>query len=1853
MIHISALRNKKWFKASCMFMAINMLGTAFPTVSYGLTGGPSQPEFSAFTPLGTNDMVDMSSGDFSYNIPLMDVGGYPLNLGYKSGVTTDQEASWVGLGWNLSVGQINRNVRGLPDDFKGDEMNYQNYMKPNKTYGANFQVTPALFGANFLENIPPNNGVTLSFGMEMKYNNYNGVSISPSLGVSYSMSGASSLSFNVQSTPEGLAINPSVSFSETMKSKKGKETDLKASVGVAFNSRQGITSTNMGGQVGEKKGSITFPFINKTYTPTNSNAMINNNFTFNAALGAELFGGEAQGQITGYGSVQKLAENEKDKTEYAYGYEHTDEAKSTDILDLNREKDGSFSVNSTNLPLVNYTYDMYSIQGQGIGGTFRPHRSGVGHLYDQQVSNTGASVNLGLEIGGGNAVHAGLDIEVSPHFGGSGKWQYGNYAVQHLTGSDQSNRLDYEKVYFKNIGDLSTDFEYTNLFENKLGGYQPMHVHLGGGKYTRHAASEFKVKSTSSPNSFGTTPINSKIERAQRLGRNTSILKMTAGEMGKMGLGSFVNSNAQQHHTAGFRIVRNDGARYNYYNAIYNNVKKEVTFSMAGATGDCTTGLVSYNPGIDNKPEANTRGDQYFNAVKTPAYAHTYLLSSILSADYSDIDGVNGPSPNDLGTYTLFKYQQKTPVYKWRVPYKQNKATYNEGLKTKKDDDRGNYIYGEKELVYIEKIETKTHVAVFKLNPRKDGYGVNGENGGWGSSSKMYQLEKIELFAKPEYDADPTNATPIKTAHFVYDYSLCKGVPNNLKNINNSTETSTNEMSNEGGKLTLRKVYFTYRDSKMGQYSDYHFNYADINHDGNVDGDENPSYNLKAYDIWGGFKPNVGGCYLTSTITAPEYNYVEQDSQEKADKWSAAWSLTSIELPSGGEIKVHYESDDYEYVQDKRAMQMFKVFGAGEDSNPAHPQNGMVTTLANNEGILYKSNASKEVHNYLYVKLPEGLGSTDAEAKLAFIQKCLTPLADKPIYFRFLTNMTRSGGRNTGWTSSNRFDYVTGYCFLKKSSLNASAIHIGTISGQKYISVPIQEDTVGANDDAHPISKAGWQFGRKFLNQLVYGFSDLDETQSPQGVFAQIFAGPVLNLIETFQGPNNALRQKLIARRFIPGKAWIRLGLAKKKKLGGGSRVKKIEMLDKWDTMTGLDTKFGQFYGQEYEYKLENGASSGVATYEPIGGKENPFIEPVFSYVNRLLAPDEENYVEKPFGESFFPSPAVTYSRVTVKNIGRNKVIGGVQKEVKKHATGKVVHEFYTSKDYPTKVDLTKPEVHEDNDPVMQSLLNIFVMKHLTMSQGYLIHLNDMNGKPKAQWVYPEGQDSYISGVEYLYDGYTSAENDQPGKQVSANKGKLKNTVPVIKSDGTVEQKTIGVEYDVNIDFRENKTQTETIGLNTNLASFFVGVIPGLVPVPLPDFAHHEDQFRSTSTTKVVQTYGILKETIAHDVGASVSTRNLAWDALTGEVLLTETINEYNDKYYSISYPAHWYYDGMGMAYKNVAVSGKIQHASGTVFNLDNNVGVNVENVFLHNGDEILIENQGQNIKAWVDNVGTTSFQLINQSGAYLNGTQVPTGSKFKIYRSGRRNLQSGAVMSVTSQVNPLDPDGDGTFNNITPTTLSANSNAHKVINANAVEYKDNWDLQCDCNIDPQNTVYNPYLYNKKGVWRTVKSHLYLTGRINSGDPHPRQEGFYVRFSPFYKRSGNNWVIDNTNWTHTSEVTQFSPHGFELENKDALNRYSGAQYGYNNKLPMAVGANGKYAEIGYDGFEDYKGFNSCGKDEHFGFRKNVDANQQGNTISHITEDRSHTGRYSVKVPAGKKVATKVYRVGQCPNNAQP
>ena len=175
------IRNKGFLKStSLIFIGVFLFQIFFPTAALALTGGPSQPEVESFEPIGTNQMVDPFTGDFTYNIPLLDVGGYPVNISYHSGITMDQEASWVGLGWNINPGVINRNLRGLPDDFNGDEIKREFNMKKNWTLGITGDFDFELFGFDALEKV----GVGGSLGLGINYNNYNGIGIDLTAGIS-------------------------------------------------------------------------------------------------------------------------------------------------------------------------------------------------------------------------------------------------------------------------------------------------------------------------------------------------------------------------------------------------------------------------------------------------------------------------------------------------------------------------------------------------------------------------------------------------------------------------------------------------------------------------------------------------------------------------------------------------------------------------------------------------------------------------------------------------------------------------------------------------------------------------------------------------------------------------------------------------------------------------------------------------------------------------------------------------------------------------------------------------------------------------------------------------------------------------------------------------------------------------------------------------------------------------------------------------------------------------------------------------------------------------------------------------------------------------------------------------------------------------------------------------------------------------------------------------------------------------------------------------------------------------------------------------------------------------------------
>ncbi len=195
----------------------------------------------------------------------------------------------------------------------------------------------------------------------------------------------------------------------------------------------------------------------------------------------------------------------------------------------------------------------------------------------------------------------------------------------------------------------------------------------------------------------------------------------------------------------------------------------------------------------------------------------------------------------------------------------------------------------------------------------------------------------------------------------------------------------------------------------------------------------------------------------------------------------------------------------------------------------------------------------------------------------------------------------------------------------------------------------------------------------------------------------------------------------------------------------------------------------------------------------------------------------------------------------------------------------------------------------------------------------------------------------------------------------------------------------VGVDVDFVSDFRESRSETHNAGISLNTDVIPAGFSPFPVLAILPSYQYEGSQFNSAVITKVINRYGILDKTVALQEGASITTQNMLYDAETGEVLLTRTENEFKDNLYNFTYPAHWAYNGMGPAYKNVGIEFHgVRFGTDTIY-LPN--GLKPRD-YLVPGDECMVTEEGynkgytvQSVLAWVYEGPNGKYNLVKQDG--------------------------------------------------------------------------------------------------------------------------------------------------------------------------------------------------------------------------------------------------------------------------------
>lgn len=1586
------------------------LDICYPPLAMALTSGPTQPEFQKFTPASATDMVNIFSGDMAYNIPLFELpgpnGGYPFNLSYTSGITMEQEASWVGLGWDLNAGAMNRSMRGVPDEFdgeKGDNITVREDVKKNFTvglsYSPDFEIfskdvvslgSVSLFYNNYkgigysigfgvnVKAFSTGNGAKGSLGLDVTLNTQEGVDLSPNLSLSRetddmrttvnfsasfnSLQGYKGLGFSIQA--EKMATKM-VDMPVTEEAKDGKDMFTSQNI-MESKSEDENTYTPETAQVPvkyvEKSTSSAFSF-GYNATPSVSPSINSETQGFaanlNVKIGAEVFGGNPNIQASGFYRQEQLVHKNVDVDYPVFGYNNSGKAvsKKRALMDFNREADGAINKYTKSLAIPNYTYDTWSITGQGIGQMVRPYKSYIGFVRDPYRESKINNFSVGVEIGSGNLIKVGGSVGYSYSASKSGGW--GTYAgestFESVYGNSNVSDVKYEPYYYKVHGETGA-FSADEFLKNTAG-TSPMKLHREIRKNSIFKRSDQDIHPFYYDKSGNRKTLDHiKKERTPRSNyllevKNEDINKEDPifkefkikyyENLNKFETPVYFERTGKAHHLAGFVAYKNDGLRYVYALPIINKKHIESSFSIKVTNGEKINGgngNTIYRDDNGSEQELYKKGGQLssqrLNITKTPEYPHCFPLTAMLGVDYVDVKN-DGITDDDLGYWVKFGYY-KDAIYKWRMPY--NGMNYIPGQLSTVTDDMASYVYGERESYFLQTAETKTHIAKFYLKKRLDNLEAAGQ-GSFGSDDKGvnggYAIEKIELFSKAELKANPIQHIPIKTIYFEYDYSLCSGI----KNKKAQEAGHLNALGE--GKLTLKKVWFKYRNNDRATHNYYEFDYNQGQNEG--------EYDPYAQDVWGTYKKPDNGQAQNRL-----FPYVDQTKNKATqDKNAAMWNLNKIKLPSGSIIELEYEMDDYAYVQNKPAMQLYKIDAKSE--------------LDISRGLYFQLTEP--------YKKPTGVTDPSAINSNTSTNEHMRSFLDNSgyVFFKVKIDLLNKG---------NDEEYVSGYGQVDLSDNTSISIDASSYDAGKdaYTRGYIQFKEVklkGKTLNDHPISIAAWNYFQLNRPELMGKVGDYEiPKEDDADPSKKEMRSALLSLVNPFKGMAvfingfyGTCRNRGYGKNLDVSDSYIRLNSKNERteiidtdrkienfKYGGGHRIKKV-ILKENDSSSPDD-----IVGVVYDYTINEGGkwtSSGVATYEPsLGGEENALKLPLEFEVDVKLKTNYKLYAEKPFNQSLYPGASVGYRQVTVRSYATDKVLSK-QWDNQIPTTGQTVYQFYTAKDFPVITDYTTlTPMKTDKSETFYAYLYNYTFDYFMATQGYSIELNDMHGKPKSIEAFQISKEGIIvnvpiSGTYYNYkakkisniNGYDGWQLINEGIDVMDENGKLHNNY------------IVGLDYEVINDTRESISVGYNGSLDLNLDGMLI-VFPIGFPFVMPNASVSESIVQTAVTNKVFYRSGLIDETVQMTDGAQVSTKAKVLDKLTGLPIIQIVKNEFGNTLETSSYPAYWHYSEMGPVYKRIGVKG-IGNVSVVVNQHDPNkflLSVRLNNKDYRIGDELSVK---------------------------------------------------------------------------------------------------------------------------------------------------------------------------------------------------------------------------------------------------------------------------------------------------------
>ena len=1836
---------------------------------------PGQSESSGFSIGSTDGMVDKFSGDFTYSIPLMDVEGYPVVLNYNSNIGMNQEASWVGLGWDLNVGSISREMRGLPDEFNGEQAIIKTVnqlddatINGNKTgLFAQFGVGSigvgfsALYGS--YQNTYTGLGKTFDFSVNAAY--------TKSTDKNFVFGGSASFGFKID-TKNGLGRNASLGLNAGHEKDNGKGTSGGVTYGKNFNSRAGVLSQMIGARYRNHNIGSTLTYGSLTSVPGMSyNGLATSDYnsftpsvTFgigNAGITAGVIASTYQTNsgldYTNSGQVFSLP---------AFGYLHSAKRKNYTttkneypVMDFNRSSNSQFSEEMKDLAFSFQTYDVFRANAYGMSGSFRSRRTDVGTYYDAKATIEGDGghddIKVGVKLGAPPTFSIGYEWGDDKTDTESANWTQSGDNLLEFEGAGSTLHNFDNNTYFKAIGEPTPEngevlaaFGGSSAYYidvNKVGGdiVRSNFLKIGNGGVTIDGSAINQL----TPRPIISTLFKPTIATQAEQSWFPFRIETLSGYQQAVGY-RVALPYREDNHISTIDVVSNNGMQYTYGIPAYNIETNEVSFAIDEAVIPNADNTVTYGS-IDNSINNSNGRSHYYTKTTTPGYAHSFLLTEMRSSNYIDATA-NGLTADDIGSYYKFNHTQiygnesGNGNFLWRFPMCNdlvNQAMFNRGFEGSKLDNMANYSYGEKEIWYTHSVESKNLVAVFELKDRDDAYGVLTEDGVLDGSKPLKKLDKIVLYNISDM------STPLQTIEFKYDYSLCKNNPANINSDGNPNTLNS-------GKLTLTEIRVFSGESTESGLAKYEFVYSP----------ENPSFNYADVDAWGNYKPNET---LKPNHIFPYPTQVESDADDNIQ----AWKMIAINNPMGGKLEVEYEADRYVTVQDRKTMRHFDTYkmtnlleflylksqatwdGTDKVSNNFVKDFGGYAGLSTWLGGLGISNfpnfynqvfkfaaaltyTSKfgnfnpnfvpnnviifELDAPLNLATYTGLEAEEYVLKNYFATGNAAQPYLKEILFKTHVQV-KSGVYEyipTFATISSDYDNPFSNLLPFGDDFNAVGVMPAVNGEYKYGYVVIDPVNSGARERKN---KEGTDNDGLLMHPIQKSALEFIKQNLPDVVYGScVGCDPNLSVdVATFFGGDMykyMIDEGDYAPSFISDHSTMRMHIPGNIKYGGNARVSSITYKDNWKSITE-NSEYDGVYTWNYKYP-SRADESGVASFEPrIAIDESPFYY-WSTYINpKKKFPDERNFTPTPITADLFPIPTVGYADIRVE------FEGGVSKGYSKA-------EFFTAADYPTIEGVTEIEKSHVNNN-LPSYRGFGLTKELFgFTQGFSIQTNDYHGQPKEFSLYKSygGTPVIQSRSTYIYKWLTDKVN-------------------VIDRDGAVNAENIAMEYDIHADSRFNYTKTTSITLGGGL-----NFTPPIILKPYfsrPTYTKRQSGFYTYSLVKHINRSAVLDRIETEYLNSINTARNLMYDKYTGNVLLSSLTDEYEDKLYSLSYPSHWY---------EAELRDVNSVENRTSINLNIAGGVldisSISEDFFTVGDKLNLWNGGVNTVVRILSLDGDFATLIKDDDGtlYTSGTNAVT---VDIVKTGRKNRLMETMQSVVSKKKmEAIPGSDFVFPAADPLAPSAES---EIISGSAINYRNRTNLKCYTGDGHKvnnevllGSVINPFDHGIMGDLVLDGQFSWQTGRLNTFGHGTRFNGVYESFIPFYALDDDKiWrAIDDLDhpyfdltmdkWRKLGEVTAYDQYGKAVQSEDQLKIASSVLYGFNNELalfPVAQAVNAKENEIAFDGFEDYSFYTNPAlqyNETHFDFKSSLSNDVQ------INETVRHSGLASLEINAGSSAS---------------